>query len=62
MRIDPSDFLNIELPTLPAMEEQKRIGQLLFSLDQKIALNRAINDNLPTLGHSSKEAITRLAA
>ena len=45
-RIDPTDFLNIELPTLPAMEEQKRIGQLLYSLDQKIALNRAINDNL----------------
>ncbi len=48
-RIDPTDFLNIELPTLPAMEEQKRIGQLLFSLDQKIALNRAINDNLEAM-------------
>ena len=48
-RIDPTDFLNIELPTLPAMEKQKRIGQLLFSLDQKIALNRAINDNLEAM-------------
>ena len=48
-RIDPTDFLNIELPTLPAMEEQKRIGQLLFSLDQKIALNRALNDNLEAM-------------
>ena len=48
-RIDPADFLNIELPTLPAMEEQKRIGQLLYSLDQKIALNRAINDNLEAM-------------
>ncbi len=48
-RIDPTDFLNIELPTLPAMEEQKRIGQLLCSLDQKIALNRAINDNLEVM-------------
>ena len=48
-RIDPTDFLNIELPTLPAMEEQKRIGRLLFSLDQKIALNRAINDNLEAM-------------
>ena len=48
-RIDPTDFLNIELPTLPAMEEQKRIGQLLFSIDQKIALNRAINDNLEAM-------------
>ena len=48
-RIDPTDFLNIELPTLPAMEEQKRIGQLLCSLDQKIALNRKINDNLEAM-------------
>ena len=48
-RIDPTDFLNIELLTLPAMEEQKRIGQLLCSLDQKIALNRAINDNLEAM-------------
>ena len=61
-RIDPTDFLNIELPTLPAMEEQKRIGQLLYSLDQKIALNRAINDNLPTLDHSLAVATIRLAA
>ena len=48
-RIDPTNFLNIELPTLPAMEEQKRIGQLLCSLDQKIVLNRAINDNLEAM-------------
>jgi len=61
-RIDPTDFLNIELPTLPAMEEQKRIGQLLFSIDQKIALNRAINDNLPTPDRSSAEAVIRLVA
>ena len=61
-RIDPTNFLNIELPTLPAMEEQKRIGQLLCSLDQKIVLNRAINDNLPTPDHSLAVATTRLAA
>lgn len=32
---------------IPELSEQKRIGQLLSSIDQKIALNRAINDNLP---------------
>ena len=48
-RIDPTDFLNIELPTLPTMEEQKRIGSFLSSIDQKIALNRAINDNLEAM-------------
>ena len=61
-RIDPTDFLNIELPTLPTMEEQKRIGSFLSSIDRKIALNRAINDNLPTPDHSSIVAVIRLAA
>ena len=61
-RIDPTDFFNIELPILPAMEDQKCIGQLLYSIDQKIALNRQINDNLPTPGHSSVVVTTRLAA
>ena len=48
-RIDPTDFLNIELPTLPAMEEQKHIASILADIDQKIALNRAINDNLEAM-------------
>ena len=61
-RIDPIDFLNIELPDLPTMEEQKLIGHLLYSIDQKIALNRQINDNLPTLDHSLTRATTRLVA
>lgn len=60
-RIDPTDFLNIELPTLPAMEEQKHIASILADIDQKIALNRAINENLPTPDHSLAEATTRLA-
>lgn len=33
----------------PNIEEQKRIGNLLSSLDQKIALNRKINDNLEAM-------------
>ena len=48
-RIDPTDFLNIELPILPTMEDQKCISQLLYSIDQKIALNRQINDNLEAM-------------
>jgi type I restriction enzyme S subunit len=31
---------------LPSMAEQKRISRLLFALDDKIELNRRINDNL----------------
>ena len=34
---------------IPNLEEQKRIGNLLSALDQKIALNRQINDNLETM-------------
>ena len=34
---------------IPELAEQKRIGQLLYSLDQKIAINRQINDNLEAI-------------
>ena len=44
---------------IPELAEQKRIGKLLRSLDRKIELNRAINQNLPILGHSSGEAKVR---
>ena len=44
-RIDPTDFLNIKI-SLPRLDEQRHIGNILSSIDQKIALNRAINDNL----------------
>ena len=33
---------------LPSLEEQKRIGEIFSALDKKIALNRAINQNLAT--------------
>lgn len=47
-RIDPQDFLDISIH-LPQLEEQKRIGNLLASIDAKIRLNRAINRNLEAL-------------
>ena len=34
---------------LPSLPEQKKIGQLLFDIDRKIALNRAINHNLEAM-------------
>ena len=34
---------------LPSLEEQKRIGDIFSALDKKIALNRAINQNLEAL-------------
>ena len=47
---------------IPELAEQKRIGKLLRSLDRKIELNRAINQNLPILDHSSEEVVVRHAA
>ena len=34
---------------LPPLAEQKQIGQLLFDIDRKIEINRAINHNLETM-------------
>ena len=46
---------------IPELTAQKRIGELLRSLDCKIELNRAINQNLPTLDRSSEAAEVRYA-
>jgi type I restriction enzyme S subunit len=45
-RITPEVLLDIDIE-LPEMAEQKRIGNLLYEMDSKIALNRTINRNLP---------------
>ena len=47
---------------LPSLPEQKKIGQLLFDIDRKIALNRSINHNLATLVRSSKGGEVRRVA
>ena len=46
---------------IPKLSEQKRIGKLLRSIDRKIELNRAINQNLPTLDRSSEAVGVHLA-
>ncbi len=60
-RIDPQDFLNIDIE-LPSMTEQKQIGAFLLSIDKKITLNSAINQNLPLPDHSLEVAEARRAA
>ena len=45
----------------PSLKEQKKISLLFSSIDQKIALNRVINHNLPIPAHSSIRAITHHA-
>lgn len=47
-RIDPDNFLNIEIK-LPKMSIQRQIGKTLSALDRKIVLNKQINDNLETM-------------
>ena len=47
-RIDPNNFLNIEI-TLPKISIQKQIGRTLSVLDHKIEINKRINDNLETM-------------
>ena len=43
--INKSTFANYEIE-IPNIKEQKRIGEILSSFDDKIELNRRINDNL----------------
>lgn len=43
-------------------EKQEGIGKMISCYDQKIALNRQINDNLPTLDRSSEAVEARRAA
>ena len=47
-RIDPTNFFNIGIK-LPPLAQQYEIGRLLSSLDAKIKLNRAINQNLEAM-------------
>ena len=47
---------------LPSLEEQERIGNIFSMIDRKIALNRALNHNLPTPDRSSESAGVRHAA
>ncbi len=43
---------------LPSLEEQKRIGEIFSSLDKKIFLNRAINQNLHARGEQRESLLS----
>ena len=47
-RIDPDDFLSIEV-NLPSLAEQQLIGNFLYNLERKINVNRQINDYLEAM-------------
>lgn len=44
-RIDPDNFFDIEV-SLPPLEDQKRIGEVLSNLDMKIDINTSLNHYL----------------
>ena len=44
-RIEPSDFMNINIQ-LPPLETQRKIGKILSCIESKIFLNEQINRNL----------------
>lgn len=60
-RGDKSQIMRYELPTFSSLEE-KNIGNFVFDIVRKIQLNCQINDNLPWLDHSLREAEVRHAA
>lgn len=57
-----NDTINDIPILLPTLQIQHAIGKLLSDIDRKIALNRAINRNLPLLDRSSRAAGVRRAA
>lgn len=46
----------------PTKDEQNKLVSILALIDRKIELNRAINQNLPTLDRSSEAVEVRRAA
>ena len=59
--INPSDISALSF-NFPEFRIQNRIADVWENYDQKIALNRAINDNLPILDHSSIKVEVHRAA
>ena len=57
-----TEALNSFPVLLPSLEEQEKIGNIFSSIDRKILLNRALNQNLPSPDRSSATAIVRRAA
>ena len=47
---------------IPTLDEQRKIGRILSDIDEKITLNRQINDNLPMLDRSLRVARVRRVA
>lgn len=60
-RGDKEQIVRYEMPTFSS-DEEKNIGRIIVNIERKIALNRALNDNLLILGRSTIKAEVRLVA
>ena len=60
-RGDKNQIMRYEIPTFSSMEEEN-IGKMMVNIVSKIYINRQINDNLPMLDRSLREAEARRAA
>ena len=60
-RGDKEQIMRYEFPIFSPIEKEN-IGRLIVNIESKIALNRAINDNLPTPDHSLTKVEVRLVA
>ena len=60
--LSQAELKELKLVMPQTKKEQKALISVLSLFDRKIELNRQINDNLPTLDRSSREAKVRLVA
>ena len=60
--LSQAELKELKLVMPQTKKEQKALISVLSLFDRKIELNRQINDNLPTLDRSSREAKVRHAA
>lgn len=60
--LSQAELKKLKLIMPPTKDEQNKLVSILALIDRKIELNRAINQNLPTLDRSSEAVEVRRAA
>ena len=60
-RGDKEQIMRYKMPIFCSSSEEN-VGKIVVDIEKKLQLSRAINDNLPMLGHSSEGAKGRHAA
>ena len=50
--LNMSDIRDLEIPVLPPLDEQRRVAHILGTLDEKIELNRQMNETLEAIARA----------